>query len=145
MDTNEQQPHEQAAFSEAPPASGMNAPQKHSGFGIAATVLGIIAILLAMTGFGMAINNQDIISNFDPNIADPQSLSPEEQEVVMVIGLIGLCFLGGGILTLIGLIMGLIGLFNKQRKRLYPILGTVLSALPLVLYLFYTMIGASLA
>lgn len=145
MESNEQQPQvQQTAFTEAPPASGSKEPQKHSGLGIAATVLGILAVILAMTGFGMAISNQEMLSTFNPDLADPQNLTAEEQQVVMVFGLIGLCFLGGGLLTLLGLIMGLIGMFNKQRKKLFPILGTVLSALPLVLYLFYTMLGASI-
>lgn len=145
MESNEQQPQEQqTAFTETPPAPGLSEPQKHSGLGIAATVLGILAVILAMTGFGMAISNQEMLSTFNPDLADPQNLTAEEQQVVMVFGLIGLCFLGGGLLTLLGLIMGLIGMFNKQRKKLFPILGTVLSALPLVLYLFYTMLGASI-
>ncbi|GIQ69900.1 hypothetical protein DUZ99_07040 [Xylanibacillus composti] len=146
MESNEQQQQgQQPAFSEAPSASGMQAPEKHSGLGIAATVLGVLAIILAMIGFGMALSNQDILGSFDPDIADPYNLTAEEQQVVMVLGLIGLCFLGGGLLTLIGIIMGLISLFNKQRKKLFPILGTVLSAVPLVLFLFYTIIGASIA
>jgi hypothetical protein len=55
-------------------------------------------------------------------------------------GLIGgvLLFLASGFLFFIGAILGIISLFSQNRKKLFPILGTVLNAFPIAVMILLT-------
>ena len=46
--------------------------------------------------------------------------------------LLGLIMIGGCFLAFVGLILGVAGLFQKNRKRVFPVLGTAFNAMILL-------------
>lgn len=105
---------------------------KHSGLGIASFTIAILAIILTIVVSTMITNIVSSVDIENFNIEDQTALeqqlveiledNPELPAVFMLFFLIG-------ILALIGGVLGIIGLFIKQRKKLFAILGTILNFL----------------
>lgn len=102
---------------------------KHSGFGIASLVFGLITAAIqfvAIMGAGIAVGG----SNADAN-----------ESVLAVIGV----FICGGIaFHILGVILGIIGLAQPKHKNLFPILGMVINAVSLLAVISLIIIGNSI-
>ncbi len=87
--------------------------KKHAGFGIASLVASLIGGLLAIAtiAFGAYLE-----------LSQPNGLSEEEGMATMLIGftIIGACGL-----HLFGIMLGVIGLLQYDRKKLFAILGMI--------------------
>ncbi|GAB6070326.1 hypothetical protein JCM30760_14230 [Thiomicrorhabdus hydrogeniphila] len=105
--------------------------QKHSGLGIASFILSIasavfIFLLVAIAG---------IIEASNPTGMD------EESAAAVMIGLFLFIFLGG---ALVALGLGIAGLFQKERQKIFAILGVVFSVVTLLGTVLLIMIGLSM-
>ncbi|MBN1298040.1 hypothetical protein JXA80_14775 [bacterium] len=102
-----------------PVAPPVLTPLKHSGLGITSLILSAIIA----GGLFILIIVAGILETSTPGGIDEDSVS------AMIIGLF--VIMGGG-MELIALILGLIGLFQKERKKLFAILGTIFSSLTIL-------------
>ncbi len=101
---------------------------KHSGLGIASFTISIVSgvfifLILAILG---------VMEATTPGGID------EESPVTFFIGLLLLTFIGASFLAF-GLGMG--GLAQKERKKIFAVLGTVLAAAPVIITLFFMVLG----
>ena len=100
----------------------MNLDQKHSGIGIASFILSIVVAIAMFFVFVFAA----VMASRTHGVLDPNSL------IAIVIGFgIVLCL----VLDLVALGLGISGLLQKDRKKIFALLGTIFSA--------STIIGAS--
>nr|WP_154983032.1 hypothetical protein [Paenibacillus xylanexedens] len=117
-----------------PPESGEinGIPLKHSGPGIASFVIGLVGFLGHLVTFVL----MSFLLNSSIELLG-SSVSREELAIhpAFVIG--SLAFLVCLILNFIGLILGIIGLVLKNRKKVFAVIGTILSGL---LILFFTVL-----
>ncbi|MCG9740068.1 hypothetical protein L1D32_18060 [Shewanella insulae] len=97
------------------PGVAVQPESKHSGLGIAGFVLSILSTLLI---FGLLII-AGVLEATTPGGID--ETSPE----AIIVGLLLFAFIG---LTLVALGLGVAGLFQKQRKKIFAILGTIFSS-----------------
>ena len=113
------------------PVEGGQEELRHSGIGIASAVIAAIAYILMSIGISMFM---DDAPRFLEEIINNASLTEEE-----AIGIVSrypdlvkgtLLFMASGFLLFIGCIIGIVSLFVKERRKLFPILGTVLNVLP---------------
>lgn len=110
----------------APSAQNMQAPQpqsypsayprKHSGLGIASLVFGVLACLIDVGVMVVGV----VIGAAQGNPAD----IPERAAMV-----IGFVFLGGLCLNVVGLILGATGLFQRDRRPAFSIVGMIVNGL----------------
>lgn len=92
---------------------------KHSGLGIASFVLSIISLVLI---FGLLIV-AGVLEATTPGGMDETSMA------AIVVGLLLFAFIGT---ALVATGLGVAGLFQKQRKKIFAILGTVFSLVTVV-------------
>lgn len=93
--------------------------QKNSGFGIASFIMSIVVGVLLFVLFAIA----GFISASTPGGMDKESA----QAVIIGLSMLALLFC-----VFISMVLGIIGLFQKERKKLFAILGTVFSSLILM-------------
>ncbi|MCP1134982.1 hypothetical protein NKT34_16905 [Paenibacillus polysaccharolyticus] len=107
-------------------------PLKHSGPGIASFVIGLVGFLGHLVTFvlmSLVLNNSfELIGS---------SISREELAIHPAFVLGSLAFLVCLVFNLIGLILGIIGLALQNRKKVFAVIGTILSGL---LILFFTVL-----
>lgn len=101
---------------------------KHSGIGIAAFILSVVAgllifVLLVVAGAMEASN--------------PGGIDEDSAAAVVV----GLCLFGFLFLAMVSLGLGIVGLIQKGRKKLFAILGTIFSVCILIGTGFILLIG----
>ncbi|WP_133406542.1 hypothetical protein [Parashewanella tropica] len=101
---------------------------KNSGIGIASFIISIasgifIFLLIAIAGYLEA--------------STPGGVNEESSEAIIV-GLFLFAFLGT---ALVALGLGIAGLFQKERKKIFAILGTVFSTVTLAITFLIMMIG----
>jgi hypothetical protein len=101
---------------------------KHSGFGIASFVIALAAgalefVLIAIAG---------ILETTTPGSMD------ENSPLAMLLGVV---MFGGLFLVLMGIIFGIVGLFQRDRKRIFALLGVIFGCLVIVGVLFVLVIG----
>lgn len=104
--------------------------KKHSGLGIASFITSIVSGLLIF----LLIVVAGVME------ATPGGIDEESAGAVMV-GLFLFASLGA---TLVALGLGIAGLLQKERKKLFAILGTVFSAVSLVVTIFIMIIGLAM-
>lgn len=92
---------------------------RQSGYGIASTIIGIATFAVAFVGL-MIIG---LIQEQGGNAADPTPL--------MIVLSLGVC-LGGPLFHLVGLILGIVGIFQHNRSKVFGIMGTVINGLVVV-------------
>jgi quinol-cytochrome oxidoreductase complex cytochrome b subunit len=97
---------------------------------VAIVALFVIAALVGASAFGGA----------DPQSIDPQSL--QDSPAFTGLALVGIGFLVCIILYFVGLVLGLVGIFQKRRKRLFAILGTVANGLAVLVVVSLLVLGA---
>ena len=102
-----------------------------------ASRLGITSFLMAL-GFPALLGLMFAISLFMQGRVDAQKVSKFDSFTVM--GLI----IGGPIVHFVGLVLGIAGAFQKQRKKLFPILGIVLNGLLVLIAAIICILALSL-
>jgi hypothetical protein len=95
-------------------------PLKHSGLGIASTVIAVVAGLVMLGTFGYA----GYVGMNEPS----GQLSETDPRAM----LIGFLMIGAMVVLLLGGILGVAGLFVGERKRVFAWVGVVLNALPIL-------------
>ncbi len=106
-------------------------PKKHSGIGIASFIIslisgGFIFLLIIIAG---------VMEASSPTGID------EESAAAVLIGL-ALFFFGG--LSLVSLGLGIAGLFQQERQKVFAILGTVFSSAILLSTTLLILIGSAI-
>ncbi|MBD2872586.1 hypothetical protein [Paenibacillus arenilitoris] len=121
------------------PIPPQEAPMKQSGLGIASFVLALISLVLLIVAFVFGSMFADQIVNGDLALADPndtaafqQSLEALGGDVLVPVMLAGLSVLAAVGISFIGLILGIIGAFSKNRKKVFGVIGIVLNAILVV-------------
>ena len=105
--------------------------QKHSGLGIASFITSIVSgffIFLVIVIAGVM------------ETSTPGGMDEESAGAVMV-GLFLFAFLGT---SLVALGLGIGGLIQKERKKIFAVLGTVFAAATIVVTIFLMMLGVSM-
>jgi hypothetical protein len=92
---------------------------KHSGLGIASTVLSVL--------IGIAIFALVVIAGV-LHTTTPGGLTETSPAAIIV----GLGIIGGIILDIVALGLGIAGLTQQNRQKIFPILGTLFSSLTLL-------------
>ena len=104
----------------------------HSGLGIASLIL---SVLVGVTEFVMVVA---------ATIMDAVSDGGMDEESIGAI-LVGLMIIGGCLMAFVGLALGIAGFFQKDRKKLFPALGTAFNAVVLLGVLGLLVIGLCIA
>lgn len=131
---------ESSAHAEAPE------PLKHSGVGIASVVIAVLA--WSMTIISIFIAFPPLIE-FTESI-DPMSPAVNDQLIIewldanpSVLALFAAIIVAGG-LSFVGLVLGLISLFSPRRKKVFPVIGSILNGLPFAALFFLFMLGLTM-
>lgn len=117
-------------------------PQKHAGLGIASFILALAALLGVVLSLVLSVSFATQFTNADPTEIE-RALSEGDAELATIMG-VGLLIIGSIGLSFIGLILGIIGVFIKNRKKVFSIIGIVLNGLLVVGSLFLVIIGVAL-
>ncbi|GGZ04281.1 hypothetical protein GCM10007169_21350 [Shewanella fodinae] len=109
--------------------TGMNSP--HSGLGISSFIVSLVAAILIFITLVIAGN----LANTTPGGLD------ENSRAAMAIGF---AIIGLVLLSLVALGLGIAGLFQKDRQKVFPILGTVFSSFTILGTIGLILLGLSL-
>jgi hypothetical protein len=105
--------------------------QGHSKIGMASLILSLGTVLLYCLVFVLLIamvgNEAATFQNQDPNVIAEQLQSGELNDIMIPVVLFVACFFSSPIISLVALGLGIGGLFQKDKSKVFPILGTVLS------------------
>lgn len=104
---------------------------KHSGPGIASSIITLVAIFSFIAALASVITAGALEEEF--------IIANSEDQLGYFLG--GLFILLSGVLCIIGFILGIIGLFIHNRNKLFAILGTVFSGVGLLLILVIILFG----
>lgn len=89
---------------------------KHSGLGIASFVIALVSIVTFIVG-GIITYNSVVAG-----------ISPEEvMQPSPLVALIGILFIGCMISSVVGLILGIIGVFSRRKKKVLAVWGIILN------------------
>ncbi len=105
--------------------------QKHSGLGIASFITSIVSGILIF----LVIVIAGVMEASTPGGID------EESAGAVMVGLFLFAFLGA---ALVALGLGIGGLLQKERKKIFAILGTVFSAVSFVGTIFIIILGLAM-
>jgi hypothetical protein len=105
----------------SPPEAAVRAEEKimelkHSGFGIASFVISIISGVSLFVVFGIAGMAE---------VSTPGGLDENSEQAVML----GIAMMFFFVISLVAFGLGIGGLFQKERKKVFAILGVVFSAI----------------
>jgi uncharacterized membrane protein len=105
--------------------------QKHSGLGIVSFITSIVSGILIF----LLIVIAGVMEVSTPGGMDERSAG------AMMVGLFLFVFLGA---SLVALGLGIAGLLQKDRKKIFAILGTIFSAVTIVGMIFIVMLGLAM-
>jgi hypothetical protein len=112
---------------------------KHSGLGIASFVLFVaMAVLFVVLVISLVVQTADLVGLEGETLA-PEELAARFEDAPELLVLSFLMF-GTVIGNIIGLILGIIGIVQKERKKVFAILGTILNGLVVAMLLFFVVI-----
>lgn len=121
---------------EQPPVNSVQpypTAQEHSKLGIASLILSLGTILLfCLVTIVMVVMVGDKASTFegqDANEIAEQLQSGEMNDIMVPVILFAACAFGSPVMAMVALGLGIAGLFQKDKQKVFPILGTVLSSL----------------
>jgi hypothetical protein len=101
---------------------------KHSGFGVASFILSISVGLLMFLAIAVAGMMQ---------VATPGGLDPQSIQMILVgLSIIALLFL-----DIVAVVLGIFGLFQKERKKVFAVFGTIFSSATLILTIALIIVG----
>lgn len=127
-----------------------NGKLKHSGLGISSFIIAIVSVLLGITFFILSIvgvtnivsdAGTDLSSLSDPNQLNDMLLSDNMGSGFGIIIVASLLFMVSGGLAFIGGILGLIAVFQKNRKKVFSILGLIFNVFIVLGFLLLFVIG----
>lgn len=105
--------------------------RRHSGFGIASFITSIVsAILIFLLVVILGVMEASTPGGLDENSAG-----------AMTGGIFMFAFLGA---SLLALVLGIVGSVQNDRKKVFAILGTVISAVSLVTTIFLIVLGLAM-
>ena len=95
--------------------------RKHSGVGIASFVLSVLSGVSLVVLFGVAgyMASQS-----------PGGMSADDPTTMLV----GVALIGTGMAQILAFILGVVGLFQANRKKIFAILGTIFSLLAILTF-----------
>ncbi|MBA3423342.1 MAG: hypothetical protein ACR2HO_07205 [Rubrobacteraceae bacterium] len=115
--------------------------RKHSKLGVASLVIAILATVVIVVLFVIAaIIGASALGGSDPQSLDPQSL--QGSPAFAGLALVGIGFLVCIVLYFVGLVLGLVGVFQRRRKRLFAIFGAVANGLAVLVIVSLLVLGA---
>ncbi|GAB2723348.1 hypothetical protein ACFQWB_03710 [Paenibacillus thermoaerophilus] len=128
--------------------------KKHSGYGIAAFVLAMAMLVIGLTGFisfiaSVALYLPDHLDTSNPDALTQEAITEamepfieEKGGILAFFGLtVGLSFLCG----LIGLILGIVGIMQKDRRKGFAIAGTIINGGATLIAAFFVLIALAAA
>ncbi|WP_058303315.1 hypothetical protein [Gorillibacterium timonense] len=117
------QPFQPAApyFGMSPLSESAPPAPVHSGLGIASFIMSILGIIGFVASFAIIISVVLNSADFEADLDNP--------ELVTQLGLGGIGFLLAGLIMFVGLILGIVGLVQKNRKKGFAITGTILNGI----------------
>ncbi|WP_036718433.1 hypothetical protein, partial [Paenibacillus harenae] len=125
---------------------------KQSGLGIASFVLALLSVVLIIVSIVFGTMFADQIVNSDLALADPSDPAAFQQtfeelggDVLVPIMIAGLSIIAAIGISFIGLILGIIGLFSKNRRKVFGIIGVVLNGLLVVGAILLIVIGLAIS
>ncbi|WP_424769006.1 hypothetical protein [Paenibacillus sp. sgz302251] len=108
-------------------------PKKQSGLGIASFILSLVAVILIIVSivFGVAfadqlVNNDSLLIDTKDEEAVMEAIGQEAIVPIMIAGLSILASIGA---AFIGLILGIIGAFSKNRRKVFSVIGIILNGI----------------
>ncbi len=90
--------------------------------------IGIISVLLGIIGMAITVN----VVTQHPNIMNIQPGEQPPEEFIGIMGTISSLVCGSGILSVLGLVLGIIGLVQATRLKLFAVIGTILNGVVVV-------------
>ena len=123
---------------------GSERENTHSRMGIASLVIAILATVVIVALF---VASFAIVSSEFGNVQDPQSLdpqSPQDSPAFAWLTLIGLGVIGCLLLYLVGLALGVAGIIQRRRRKLFAVLGTVGNGVVLLGFAALVVLGLAL-
>lgn len=105
--------------------------QKHSGLGITSFITSIVSAIIILITIVVA----GVIAATTPGGMD------EKSATTIIVGLFIIVFL---FVTIIALGLGIGGLFKKERKKLFSILGIIFSSVTLICTILVMIIGLAM-
>lgn len=119
---------------------GVPERQGHSKLGISSVIIAVLATFVIVILFIVAGSlASTLFESQDPAAIDPQSLQSSPEATTLAI--VGIGILGSFLLYLLGLILGVAGIFQGRKKRLFGILGAVLNGLVLLAVVLLFVVG----
>ena len=110
---------------------GICMTQQHSGLGISSFIVSLAAAIFIFATLIIAGN----LAN-----STPGGLSEDSNEAMFI----GFAIIGLVLLSLIALGLGIAGLFQKDRLKVFPILGTIFSSLTILGTVALILLGLSM-
>lgn len=128
---NEQQqynvyPQEHAALFQPMQASPIPARTPHSGLGIASFIISIVGFCV---GFMLVIAAALLVMGISDSSMMTSDEMVDEAPGLIIVGLLLISVL---IMNFVGLILGIVSLVQSNRKKIFPILGTVFNSLTFI-------------
>lgn len=131
---------------------GSERENKHSRLGIASFVIAVLTTVLFVVLLGVVFNAAGaLLDGEDPSSVTPQDLQQNLEEspgTTGVLGVAGFGLVASPFLYLLGAALGIAGLIQNRRKRLFAVLGTVANGLIflglLALVLFLVVVGTTI-
>lgn len=129
------------------PPSHEEQPPKHSGFGIASFVIGLVAILLVIIGIIVAAVSISDLAGDEQALNELSDLlgtngggstsdlgnelldSDQFGGLIMSIAVAGFLMIGAVGLSILGAVFGIVGIVAKNRRKAFGIIGLVLNGL----------------
>ncbi|MGA2504591.1 MAG: hypothetical protein ABSG01_10925 [Anaerolineales bacterium] len=116
-----------------PAAATPSDSQKHSRIGIASFVIGLVSMFIFCLAIVLAFGYGLSITATNPSFQ-------VEQSNPTVLGL-GLLLFSSPILSLVGAVLGFVAVFQKDKKKLFSVLGIVLNLLIMLTFCALLVIG----
>lgn len=138
MDNEQFTPPNEQQLDPIPPAPPVQ--KKHSGLGIASFIIAMVSILLtiAMIFAFVAFGGASAIEQFT---IDPMMTEEDLLEVAPGLIIAVLLFMAAALISFIGGILGIAALFQKNRKKLFAILGVIFNFFGWAVFLILFIIG----
>lgn len=122
---------------------GVGREDRHSRMGIASLVIAVLSIIAIVLFFVISVSVASSEIGNDPQSFDPNSID-QDSPLATTFALLGLGLVGSMLLTVLGFGLGVAGLIQRRRKRLFAILGTVLNGLVILGVLALFVLGFAL-
>lgn len=125
----------------APAADRSRQPRtvRHSGLGIASFIIAVTMLVAILCSFAaIAGMTADLFS---------QGTWPDQQSLIdryPLIVLFAFIIMGALLLDFVGGVLGVVALFQKERKKLFGALGAAFSFVPIVGFVLLFLLGRSL-